>query len=123
MKITGEVLEALRHAVREAGYPARFAREAGIENVYLHRYLSGGTKSIKLEIWLRLYPHLRGYLPPDFPEPEGFRPAGLSPEEQVLLDCFRALPVVDRLEVVRDALDRRASIERGAPHGESGRGA
>lgn len=54
MKITGEIINALRAVVDEMGSPAQVARKTGVSPSNISRYLNGETQSISDDNWDKL---------------------------------------------------------------------
>jgi transcriptional regulator with XRE-family HTH domain len=101
-------IEALRKAVAYLGSQSELARRSGVPQGYITKYLSGMVKTISDDVWDKLEPHLRRFMPSDAggasrpaPNPESIpeRPApatpapsaALSAKEQVLVEAFREL--------------------------------
>ena len=59
MKITEEILAALREAVERAGGAGELARRSGINPANLSRYLNGKVRTITDDNWAKLEPSLR----------------------------------------------------------------
>ena len=59
MKITYEVLAALREAVKRAGGAGELARRSGVNPANLSRYLNGKVRTITDDNWAKLAPCLR----------------------------------------------------------------
>ena len=59
MKITYEVLAALREAVKRAGGAGELARRSGVSPANLSRYLNGKVRTITDDNWAKLEPCLR----------------------------------------------------------------
>lgn len=66
MKITEEIRKALQQAVDDVGWggQSRLAKETGINQSHICKYLKEDIKEMKLETWLKLEPILRPHLPP-----------------------------------------------------------
>ena len=63
MRITENILHALRKAVMEAGDAKEFAAKTGVSASNISRYLSGKVKSITDDCWEKLQPELDLALP------------------------------------------------------------
>jgi len=59
MKITDEMIEALRDATCGRGLAAELARKSGVAKESISRYLSGKCRDMELETWEKLCPHIR----------------------------------------------------------------
>lgn len=73
MKITREIRNAIIRAVEEAGSQSALDRISGVSQRNLSRYVSG-IDSMSERTWRDLYPHIKQYLPADYPVPEPARP-------------------------------------------------
>ena len=52
--------------VEELDSQAELAKRANLNKVYIHRFLKGKAKTMEMEMFLRLYPHIKKHLPNDF---------------------------------------------------------
>ena len=68
MKLTPEVLDTLREAIRAAGGAGAFARKCHVDAANISRYLSGQVNSIGDANWEKLAKHLELQAPPRAPE-------------------------------------------------------
>lgn len=66
MKLNKTILDAIKEAVKELGSQVELAEKCKFPKEYINQYLSGKTKGITLENWLKLEPNIRKYLPKDF---------------------------------------------------------
>ena len=102
MKITNEIIKALRAVVDEMGTPAQVARKTGVSPSNLSRYINGETKSISDDNWDKLkeyiVPHLDNIevIPADTRDP--FPPHPSTP------DTIRNTP--ELRECIKDAMLR-----------------
>ena len=63
MKLTPEVLDTLREAIRAAGGAGAFARKCHVDAANISRYLNGKVRSVSDDNWNKLKP----FLPPSAP--------------------------------------------------------
>ena len=87
-------LDALRKAVAALGSQNELSRRSGVPQCNIANYLSGRNKHIRDDVWDKLEPHLRKYMPS---AESAAKPAGnelaikVSPKEHVLVEAFRTL--------------------------------
>jgi hypothetical protein len=62
MKITEDILKALKEAVKQSGFKANFARKARVDKANLTRWINGAIKTISDDSWLKLEPFLKPYM-------------------------------------------------------------
>lgn len=63
MRITPEILEAIKKASFELGSQSKLAELADIPQTNISKYLRGAIKVIRDTSWKRLYPHISKWLP------------------------------------------------------------
>jgi len=63
MKITPEILNALRLAIQKAGTQELLSKKCGIRQNYFSKLLTGVQQSISLEKWQKLEEYLMPFLP------------------------------------------------------------
>jgi len=94
MKLDKKIIKALGKAVNEAGTQLEFQRISGIPQGYLTKYLSGKIKGITMENWIKLFPHIKKFLPKNFRNPfelAAQNPVNLSgiPDEKLVIELLR----------------------------------
>ncbi len=61
-----QIFHAIKLAVEALDSQAELARRCGINKSYVNNYLSGKVKNMELDMFFRLYPHIKKYLPEGF---------------------------------------------------------
>lgn len=61
-----QIFHAIKMTVEELDSQAELAKRANLNKVYIHRFLKGKAKTMEMEMFLRLYPHIKKHLPLDF---------------------------------------------------------
>ena len=84
-------LEALRKAVAALGSQNELSRRSGVPQCYISRYLSGTVKHIRDDVWDKLEPHLRKYMPSAESAAKPTNLETFSHREHVLVEAFRTL--------------------------------
>ena len=102
MKLTPEVLDTLREAIRAAGGAGVFARKCHIDAANISRYLNGKVHSVSDDNWNKLKPFLSPAARPE--HPEGITAIANTPE---LRECIKDAMMNRGL---RSADDLRRSI-------------
>lgn len=69
MKLTEEIREAIRKAVKREGSQFALCKKVGISISIMSRYLKGNVKTINAGTWNMIYPFIQDYLPEDKTEP------------------------------------------------------
>ena len=86
-RISPAVLEALkRWYLTEKLSQEQIAQIAGVNRSSVNAWLAGQARAIRAVNWVRMFPHLRQYLPPEELEGEGVE---ILPESEQLLEDFR----------------------------------
>lgn len=65
MKLTQEIIDALKQATSGRGGAAKLAKEAKITPAQISKYMLGQCTELTLDSWVRIYPHIEKYLTPD----------------------------------------------------------
>jgi len=123
MRINAEIIEALRNATEKAGSQTELAERAGIAQGVLSRIRHGKTHWVTDDMWDRLHPHLREFLPPDhfsqadkmvgerFADwPSAPPPPQVSPEALAVAELFDLLPSEDQQRLRHEA--EQAALRR-----------
>ncbi len=63
VKITTEIIQAIRKLIDEWGSALEIERRTHVANSSISRYLSGALPRMNDSTWMALYPHLAKYLP------------------------------------------------------------
>lgn len=66
MKLSQEIIQAMKEAVNEIGSQVEFGEKVGNSPQNIHRYLTGKVSKIETETWIKMEPYLREYLPVTF---------------------------------------------------------
>jgi len=61
-----QIFHAIKMTVEELDSQAVLARKCGISQSFIHNYLSGKVKTMEINMFFKLYPHIRKHLPSDF---------------------------------------------------------
>lgn len=128
MRITEDIIRALRNCIDAVGSISEFSQQSNVKIETISNYLGRKTKSIQKETWHKIYPLLHPYLLKNnhnnhvAPKPKPTTAAkhckghevNLSSDEKILLDAFAALPAAVKnqklLEIVELA---RLEVSRG----------
>lgn len=78
MKLTKDILDAMAKSIDETGSQRLFSQKTGIATQNISKYMNGKVKSIRPELWKKLYPHIVRWLPS---WPGGFPEDGAKSEE------------------------------------------
>lgn len=70
------MIAAIQEAAGRLGSQNELSRKSGVPQQQISSYLSGKTKGISLENWLKLLPHIKAYLPADHPSLRSSQAAG-----------------------------------------------
>jgi len=98
MKLTDDVLKALKSGIDACGSKAAFAAKAGINVASIGKYLSCQTMTIADDTWEKIYPVIKPYLPEQKRKEVSSRldacvsAEGISSDQKILLDAFAELP-------------------------------
>jgi len=66
MKITEIIKIALRKAIDDAGSQTNFSQKTGVSDQNISRYLSGKTKEMEYDSFVKIYAEIIKYLPDNF---------------------------------------------------------
>lgn len=78
MKLTKDILDAMAKSIDETGSQRMFSQKTGIATQNISKYMNRKVKSIRPEIWKKLYPHIVRWLPS---WPGGFPEDGAKRED------------------------------------------
>lgn len=141
------MIAAIQEAAGRLGSQNELSRKSGVPQQQISSYLSGKTKGISLENWLKLLPHIKAYLPADHPSLRSSQAAGPrlamfadgagggptcpltdcpaqgiphEPATEMLLDAWGRLGLDHRLDLIKEA-NRLAALEPRKAGESSGR--
>jgi hypothetical protein len=103
MKLTDDIIKALQGCVEGFGSISLFADRANVNKETLGKYLSRATTSVSDEIWEKIYPYLKHYLPKG--EENSHRPPPLTSDQKILLDAFTELPEDVKQQKLREIVE------------------
>lgn len=110
-------LDALRKAVAALGSQNELSRRSGVPQGYITKYLSGSIKTIRDDVWDKLEPHLRKYMPSaeSAAKPAGTLGIEVSPKEYVLMEAFRTLDPAAQSSVLSCLLSGKPACANSRP--------
>lgn len=99
MKITEDIIKALRNCIDGVGSISDFSQQVNINIETVSKYLTRKTKSIQEDSWNKIYPLLQPYLSKSDSESDAKMKrmkasdySELCTDQKILLDAFCALP-------------------------------
>lgn len=99
MKITEDIIKALRNCIDGVGSISDFSQQVNVNIETVSKYLTRKTKSIQEDSWNKIYPLLQPYLSKDGSESDAKMKRmkasdypELCTDQKILLDAFCALP-------------------------------
>ena len=61
-----QIFHAIKMTVEELKSQAELARKCGVHKSFINKYITGKVKTLEMEMFFKLYPHIRKHLPGDF---------------------------------------------------------
>lgn len=61
-----QIFHAIKMTVEELDSQAELARKCGVHKSFINNYLSGKVKTMEINMFFRLYPHIKKHLPSGF---------------------------------------------------------
>jgi len=98
MKITDDIVKALRNCIDGVGSISEFSQKANVNIETVSQYLTRKTKSIHDDTWKKLYPLIQPYLSKDSgsaSQMKKMKASGYSElcsDQKILMDAFCSLP-------------------------------